>query len=180
MIVLAIAGLMLLVVFEAIPALTRASRNADRKHDVGIILDAVSEYELKDSDNFPKNCRGGISSPSSCSACDGTGYPPGVCAASYPDPPNDYFLQFSYNELSYYTYNNPGITDPVTLTAESQGNSNLPPNTNTDEVDVYDYEICDSNGDAGATSVGADYNDVVALYALEGGGTTGIPQCQQL
>ena len=44
MIVLAIAGLILLIVFLAIPALQRNSRNTQRKNDAGALSAAYSEY----------------------------------------------------------------------------------------------------------------------------------------
>ena len=53
LIVLAIAGLIMLIVFLAIPTLARSSRNTQRKHDVATILEAVSRYELNNSANFP-------------------------------------------------------------------------------------------------------------------------------
>ncbi len=56
MIVLAIAGLILLIVFEAIPALTRGSRNNQRKQDATAILQVISQYELNNSGNFPPGC----------------------------------------------------------------------------------------------------------------------------
>lgn len=44
LIVLAIAGLIMLIVFLAVPALQRNSRNTQRKNDVASLLGAVSEY----------------------------------------------------------------------------------------------------------------------------------------
>lgn len=44
LIVLAIAGLILLVVFLAVPALQRNSRNTQKKSDVAAILGGISEY----------------------------------------------------------------------------------------------------------------------------------------
>jgi len=44
LIVLAIAGLIMLIVFLAVPALQRNSRNTQRKNDISAILGAVSEY----------------------------------------------------------------------------------------------------------------------------------------
>lgn len=44
MIVLAIAGLIMLIVFLAVPALNRSSHNTSIKNDVSGILGAVSEY----------------------------------------------------------------------------------------------------------------------------------------
>ncbi len=170
---LAIAGIIMLIVFEAIPSLTRALRNSQRKHDVTIVLDAISSFELKDSDNFPQNC-GGLSP-----ACN-TAY-----STTSPDPyPNDYFMQFAQSSLSYYAYNatNP---DPITLVADYPQNnsgSSPAPNTNPQQVQIYDYEKCDPSGHGISTSKGADYNSIVALYALEdgSGSATGTPQCQEL
>ena len=53
LIVLAIAGVIMLLVFEAIPAITRGSRNNQRRQDVAAILQAVSHYELNNSANLP-------------------------------------------------------------------------------------------------------------------------------
>ncbi|HSX43707.1 MAG TPA: type II secretion system protein, partial [Candidatus Saccharimonadales bacterium] len=44
LIVLAIAGLILLIVFLAVPALQRNSRNTQRRNDVAKLLAAVQEY----------------------------------------------------------------------------------------------------------------------------------------
>ena len=44
MIVLAIAGLIILIVFLAVPALQRNSRNTQRSQDVSAVLGGVSEF----------------------------------------------------------------------------------------------------------------------------------------
>lgn len=53
LIVLAIAGLILLVVFMAVPALQRNSRNTQRKSDVSALLGAVSEYTSNNAGAMP-------------------------------------------------------------------------------------------------------------------------------
>ncbi len=53
LIVLGIIGLIILMIFLAIPALMRGGRNDRRKEDVSAILEAVSHYELTNSGNFP-------------------------------------------------------------------------------------------------------------------------------
>jgi prepilin-type N-terminal cleavage/methylation domain-containing protein len=53
LIVLAIAGLILLVVFLAVPALQRNSRNTQRKNDVSALLGAVSEYTNNNAGVLP-------------------------------------------------------------------------------------------------------------------------------
>src|SRR6185312_10100054 len=45
MIVLAIAGLIMLIVFLAVPALQRNSRNTQRKSEASALASAYSEYE---------------------------------------------------------------------------------------------------------------------------------------
>ncbi len=53
LIVLAIAGLILLIVFLAVPALQRNSRNTSRKNDVASILGAITEYTNNNSGQLP-------------------------------------------------------------------------------------------------------------------------------
>jgi len=53
MIVLAIAGLIMAIVFLAVPALQRSSRNTQRKTDVGSLLSSVSEYASNNSGQIP-------------------------------------------------------------------------------------------------------------------------------
>lgn len=53
LIVLAIAGLIMLIVFLAVPALQRNSRNTQRKNDVSALLGAVSEYANNNAGKLP-------------------------------------------------------------------------------------------------------------------------------
>lgn len=53
MIVLAIAGLVILIVFLAVPALQRNSRNTQRKSDVSTLLGAVNEYRSNNNGRNP-------------------------------------------------------------------------------------------------------------------------------
>lgn len=53
LIVLAIAGLILLVVFLAVPALQRNARNTQRRTDAGNLLSAVSEYQANNNGSVP-------------------------------------------------------------------------------------------------------------------------------
>jgi prepilin-type N-terminal cleavage/methylation domain-containing protein len=63
MIVLAIAGLILLIVFLAVPALTRNAHNTSIKNDVAGILGAVNEYS---------NNNNGTKAPNNAAALSGT------------------------------------------------------------------------------------------------------------
>ena len=76
MIVLAIAGLILLIVFLAVPALQRNSRNTQRKNDVQAALGAISEYESNNAGTVPAVGCGGANPYSvtagNCAAPTGT------------------------------------------------------------------------------------------------------------
>lgn len=58
LIVLAIAGLILLVVFLAVPALQRNSRNTSLKNDVQNVLGGVAEYQNVNSGASPTGVSG--------------------------------------------------------------------------------------------------------------------------
>lgn len=51
--VLAIAGMILLIAFLAIPALQRNARNNERKQDVSLVLSSISQFQLNHSGSFP-------------------------------------------------------------------------------------------------------------------------------
>lgn len=53
LIVLAIAGLIVLIVFLAVPALQRNSRNTQRKNDVSALVGAVQEYMNNNNGKTP-------------------------------------------------------------------------------------------------------------------------------
>lgn len=53
LIVMAIAGLILLIVFLAVPALQRNSRNTQRKNDISGILGAISEWSNNNRGALP-------------------------------------------------------------------------------------------------------------------------------
>ncbi len=53
LIVLAIAGLIMMVVFLAVPALQRNARNTQRKSDVSAVLGSVSEYTSNNAGKLP-------------------------------------------------------------------------------------------------------------------------------
>ena len=53
MIVLAIAGLILLIIFLAVPALQRNSRNTQRKNDIAGLLGAVNEFQSNNNGRLP-------------------------------------------------------------------------------------------------------------------------------
>lgn len=53
MLVLAIAGIILMLVLMAVPALQRNAHNNTRRQDAATVLEAVSHYQLNNSGNMP-------------------------------------------------------------------------------------------------------------------------------
>ena len=152
LIVLAIAGLIALIVFQAIPVLTRGQRNGQRKDGASGVLRAVAQYELNNGGAMPASCSG-----AACTFTTGqhiTFYRPNdvsVCVGSY-----------SGASLSF------GACSGVTSQPEA---------TSIDTVAIYNYQRCDG---AAGTSKAAGYSDVVAMFALESGSNATTAQCQEL
>ncbi len=169
LIVLVIAGMMLLIVFDAIPALGRSSRNNQRKQDIQAILGVVSNYELNNSGNFPY-----------------CGYSPySSCFGTTPSS----LLYYIEGRLVYYTKTNQVIirwqqnTTPAQVATYATNLSPLPGRiglTAADQLDIYNYERCDPTTQGATTTIGAGYNDVVALYAIENGSNSLAGECEQL
>ncbi len=64
LIVMGVFGLITVIIFLALPALQRTSRNNQRKQDVQTVLELVSRYELNNSGNVPDSAtlpRGSLS-----------------------------------------------------------------------------------------------------------------------
>ncbi|MBP7807234.1 type II secretion system protein [Candidatus Saccharibacteria bacterium] len=56
LIVLVIAGLIMLIVFLAVPALQRNSRNTQRKSEAARVISAASEWRTNNSNAWPATC----------------------------------------------------------------------------------------------------------------------------
>jgi type II secretory pathway pseudopilin PulG len=170
LIVLIIAGLILLIVFEAIPAVERSSRNNQRKQDVQAMLEAISNYELNNSGDFPPDC--GYSGHPSCV---GTGNLLQYASLTYYNPATD-----PATKIELYNQQNSNSGGAGYATSMPGGLKALVGSKADDQVNIYNYEKCDPNNYGGDTVVGAGYNDVVALYAVETGSTSIESECQQL
>ena len=145
LIVLAVAGLILVIIFGAIPTLSRSSRNNQRRQDVSNILQAVSHYELNNSAIYPS--------------------PPTISASA--------LLQ--YTHLTYYD-----PSSSVSVNTLAAGASSPAPTSDVNKVDIYNYQKCSTSDPRYVSnSQGADYSDIVALYALETASGS-VVQCQQL
>ncbi len=137
MIVLTIAGLILLIVFLAVPALQRNSRNTQRKADVEAALAAISEFSANNSGAIPAVA---------CGSAPSYTFSAGTCAA-----PTGTAAGF---KLGYFT---------VTPTLTSTVPASLPA-TVTDTLSVYTGATCNGNA---PTTTGASIRSVAAVYATE-------------
>lgn len=140
MIVLAIAGLILLIVFLAVPALQRNAHNTSIKNDVSSLLGGMNEYE--------NNNNGGV--PTAISASTTTSVTIGAAGT------NTVVSKVGYVD---------GTT--VTLSALS-GAGTATASATPGVVNLYTHAICSATVGQ-ATAVGATSRNVVALYSLEGG-----------
>ncbi len=80
-----------------------------------------------------------------------------------------------YSKLTSYDK-----TSVVYDNTPTEGDADGEKNPNLDSVWVYNRRKCDINNPGQATNAGAGYNDVIALYAVETGGSSIGSQCQQL
>lgn len=152
MIVLAIAGLIVLLIFKIIPTLNRSSQNNQRRQDVAAILQAVSHYELNNSANFP----------------------PSSDVNKTLDNTKLYFYDLSLNQVTFTAQSNTAAVDKAPHTAnDTNGNQPL------EWVEVVNYAKCKDDGSGGSSKNGADYTSIVALFAIEGANGAS-PRCQQL
>lgn len=155
MIVLAIAGLILLIVFLAVPALQRNSRNTARKTDVGRIASAINNYVSNNAGSLPPsatwttattggeaviaNDAGSLSQYTGLSAATSTSATPAAAAAG------------TYDFL-----------------LDTSGTTVAGPNTNQNMLILATGQICSGNT---TTATGATPRNAALLYDIEPGGT---------
>ena len=139
LVVLAIAGMIMLIIFQAIPTLQRNSRNNQRKQDVAAILAAVSHWELNHSGNIPDPTKG------------------------------DNYLQYTTQKLTYYNTPSANINISPTSLGNSSGLVTKGPVTSLDTVDIYNHQKCVDSPQGTSSNAGAGYDDIVALFAIETG-----------
>jgi prepilin-type N-terminal cleavage/methylation domain-containing protein len=149
MIVLTIAGLILLIVFLAVPALQRNSRNTQRKDDVAGALAAVSEFVSNNNGTLP-TVACGAGNPYSMST--------GTCAS-----PTGSKAEF---KQGYYTA-------PPAVTAVG---SYTVPGAVPDTLAIVTNAKCNATNNPTAT--GASTRGVVAVYGLDSGGAL-VWACQE-
>jgi prepilin-type N-terminal cleavage/methylation domain-containing protein len=143
LIVLAIAGLILLIVFLAVPALQRNARNTDRKNDASALAAAVSEYEDNNSGATPAVLIGSNGTFNVCAS--------NPCGAS--ESP-------AQVKLGYYTTSGTGTGDATVVTSLTY----LAANTDTLYAEIG--VTCNGNN---PTTTGASSRSLALVYYVETG-----------
>ncbi len=159
LIVLAIAGLILLIVFLAVPALQRNSRNTQRKNDVAALMGSITEYSTNNnglvpsSANQPTNTGGTVTwvvtAPATVS---------------------------SQAKVGYY---NAGVgTGSGQITLAANGTTTA---AGTLDSAAEDYVIIAPRTEcSGAASIAGSARSVTAVYEIESGNGTYAQVCQTL
>jgi prepilin-type N-terminal cleavage/methylation domain-containing protein len=147
MIVLAIAGLILLIVFLAVPALQRNSRNTQRKNDAAGIAGAVSNYFSNNGGSSPAGKR---TDPTDATSVD-------ICAT------NACTGNFEVAKLGYYTPANVSIQAAVPGAVPTK-----------DQVQIVTGYNCNATNTGIGT---ATSRSAAVLYAVETSSTTIAQQC---
>ena len=164
MIVLAIAGLIMLIVFLAVPALQRASRNTSRKNDAGNISSAISTWISNNNGSLPGTETTGTFSQSTCTT--------------------DLGSIVNSIKLGYYASSNINCASngAIVNSCGSAGSAcgvGTTTTVGTENVILDEGVVCESPQPVGAgpmtTTASASTRSYVLLYAVE---TGGAPQAE--
>ena len=162
--VLAIAGLIFLMVFIALPALQRSQRNTQREDDLSRILTAANDYQTNNNGKSPweagstntnfvkryvdETCNTGVS--------DGTQY---TCSGDqFRDPDGE-----NYAMVGEGTMGKSSVAGVKTLTSYSLTDDFK---TNAHKFHAVTYASC---GDEGEAVKGTGNRQYAVFYVLEGG-----------
>lgn len=164
LIVLAIAGLILLIVFLAVPALQRNSRNTSRRADVAALLAGVNEYAVDNQNIQPDKVTPNAATDSSSIKWSQAAAPAGEIQTQ--------------TKLGYYTKgaaNNAFSATPATATVNLTA---TPPAAAQGPVTTDGVEIIEGAQCSGNTAIAGGARQFVALYQVEGtaGSLTGVCQ----
>lgn len=150
MIVLAIAGLIMLIIFLAVPALQRNARNANRRNDVGLVIAYVAEYRSLNKGAWPSSCN--TERDSHCflrnvelNWYDNEKLNPSIAVGD------------NKNDVSFYKRTLANIT-------ADGGTPLYDPNDLDNKLSLRTYARCDGNV---MTHVGASENHFAAEYTIE-------------
>jgi prepilin-type N-terminal cleavage/methylation domain-containing protein len=168
MIVLAIAGLILLIVFLAVPALQRSSRNTQRKNDAASIGAAIANYISNNGGSLPTRVAG-----------DGTNTNNLVLSSTATNNTETAKLGYYVTGTSGTPGANTGniyIKGPVTAvtTPSNNGGAASAANVVNSSIVIELGENCDTTGTKGGT---VNPRTAAIFYVTESGSGNGSEQC---
>ena len=147
--VLAIAGLIFLMVFIALPALQRSQRDTQRRDDLARVSQALTQYQTNNNGRLPWQKINGCLS----TGCDGSTF-----LENYITKAGDDFSDPSGDEYTVHFYK--ATSDDMSPTNTWDGGDN------DYEIAVYYYAKC-----SGETTVqSSNARDYAVMYDLEGSG----------
>jgi len=149
LIVLAIAATIFLVVFLAVTALNRSSRNTQRKDDAAAMIAGFSEYASNNSGQLPNNASWSAPNLTLCNVSNCT---KGTDAEAIV-------------KIGYYSAVSTGTYSPTAGTINIL--TSVPTGAVTDTLNIITGAICNGNT---ATTTGAGARSVAAQYAIEASG----------
>lgn len=104
LIVLAIAGLIMVIIFLAVPTLQRNSRNYQRKHAADLVTASLQEYYSSNTQQFPDTPTAMCSFFTNFAS--GIGAMQGSCAASYTSSGNCVLVDLTRFSVCYHERTN--------------------------------------------------------------------------
>lgn len=150
MIVLVIAAIILLMVFVAVPALQRNSRNTQRKADVGRIGAATTEFVSGNNGTLPAASNASVANSDAQK------------------------IGSNFGTLSYYTF-----AVPANFIVETQSVVAANTVANSDQVRVVTNAQCDTSAGNQGKVVSGNARQMAIQFATETAAST-QPQCQNI
>ncbi len=152
MIVLAIAGLIMLIVFLAVPALQRSARNTSRKNDAGNISSAINTWVSNNDGSLPGQ----------------TGSPGDSCQGDLNSAVNGIHLGYYAKTSIYCATTTPTACSSVGTTGCASSASEL----NTEDVIFLEGYSCSGN-----TPQSSSARSFIVLYEVEASSNSASEQC---
>ncbi len=160
LIVLAIAGLIMLIVFLAVPALQRSARNTQRKNDVSAMASAIANYIDNNGGTLPTQIKEGNGS--------------NIIMFGGPNCSGSATCNTEQAKLGYYTASSTGWSTSAgeiqIVSASTVQGITTPTVANTQQVDIVSGYTCNSSG-TGLSSSGGGQRTMALVYWIETGGT---------
>ena len=170
--VLAIAGLIFLMVFIALPALQRSQRDTQRRNDMARVATALTQYQSNNGGNLPAPASG--STTVTCDAGSGT---VGSAAGNIkPNTSNTYSSNVACKFIAQYMNSSSATTndfkDPdgtaYGVHIESLAKDVTKSATGNHTIDIYTGAACSGEQAKGSGNA----REYAVLYKLEGAGVS--------